>query len=147
MTFFFFSLATKQRKRKSWSCQLQKKKEKKVQKSPFPSRSFHFLCNKRPIDKKIIFFPFISQQPNKALERERERERERYGQGKWKSRRTLCFSNATPGLRAKSPSRQSWIRSCTRIKWRSCWLKGRNIWRTWAWLICVWGIEKIAPFS
>ena len=33
---------------------------------------FIFFATKDPSDKKIIFFPFISKQPNKARERERE---------------------------------------------------------------------------
>ena len=68
--FFFFSSATKRRKRKSWSCQLQKKKKKRFKNHLFLPFPFIFSATKDPLDKKIIFFPFISQQPNKALKRE-----------------------------------------------------------------------------
>ena len=144
MTFFFLLLGNQTKKEKKLKLSTSKKKRKKSSKITFSFPFLSFSLQQKTHRQKNHFFSFHFSTTKQSV---RERERERYGQGKWKSRRTLCFSNATPGLRAKSPSRQSWIRSCTRIRWKSCWLKGRNIWRTWAWLICVWGIEKTAPFS
>ena len=74
MTFFFsvffFFLRQPNEEREKVEVVNFKKKKKRFKNHLFLPFPFIFSATKDPLDKKIIFFPFISQQPNKALKRE-----------------------------------------------------------------------------